>query len=281
MIGGNSASTPVRMSHPLLPVAVIALYAVAAVVLALRLGRHLPAGGGSRAAALGTAAAAVILHAVLVWKTTWQADGLNLRLFNAASLIGWVISALLVTAASRRPLENLGVILFPLVALTVALQWLLGVPQAVTTPRMAPVDTHVLLSVLAYSVLGIAAAQSLLLAVQEHQLRHRHPGGFLRLLPALQDMERLLFTMLRVGFVLLTASLATGWLFVSDLFAQHLVHKTVLTMLAWVLFAVLLAGRWRFGWRGQTAARGTMAAFLVLAVGYFGSKFVLELLLGA
>ncbi|MDZ7810329.1 MAG: cytochrome c biogenesis protein CcsA [Arhodomonas sp.] len=281
MIDGNSASTPVRMSHPLLPVAVIALLCR----------RRRGAGPAPRAPSprrrwhssgrAGHGRRGGDCMPYLLWKPTWQADGLNLRLFNAASLIGWVISALLVTVASRRPLENLGVILFPLVALTVALQWLLGAPQAVTTPRMAAVDTHVLLSVLAYSVLGIAAAQSLLLAVQEHQLRHRHPGGFLRLLPALQDMERLLFTMLRVGFVLLTASLATGWLFVSDLFAQHLVHKTVLTMLAWVLFAVLLAGRWRFGWRGQTAARGTMAAFLVLAVGYFGSKFVLELLLGA
>jgi ABC-type uncharacterized transport system permease subunit len=57
------------------------------------------------------------------------------------------------------------------------------------------------------------------------------------------------------------------------------VHKTILSILAWILFAVLLWGRWKFGWRGQTAVRWTLGGFGFLILAYLGSKFVQEILL--
>jgi len=96
----------------------------------------------------------------------------------------------------------------------------------------------------------------------------------------LQTMEALLFQMLAAGFVMQSLSLATGFMFVEDLFAQHLVHKTVLSILAWFVFAILLWGRWRYGWRGKTAIRWTLGGFVSLLLAYLGSKMVLELVLG-
>jgi ABC-type uncharacterized transport system permease subunit len=92
-------------------------------------------------------------------------------------------------------------------------------------------------------------------------------------------MEYLLFQMLTTGIVFLTLSLASGFLFIEDLFAQHLVHKTVLSILAWIIFTGLLIGRSRYGWRGQTAIRWTLIGFALLLLAYFGSKLVLELIL--
>jgi ABC-type uncharacterized transport system permease subunit len=69
-------------------------------------------------------------------------------------------------------------------------------------------------------------------------------------------------------------------MFINDIFAQHLVHKTLLSFLAWLVFGVLLWGRWRYGWRGSLAVRLTLAGTLLLLVGYFGSKLVLENILG-
>ena len=82
-----------------------------------------------------------------------------------------------------------------------------------------------------------------------------------------------------VGFVLLTATLLTGALFVENMFAQHLAHKTVLSVLSWLAFGGLLLGRWRYGWRGAVAVRWTLAAMVLLVLAFFGSKFVLELVL--
>ena len=92
-------------------------------------------------------------------------------------------------------------------------------------------------------------------------------------------MEQLLFQLIGTGFVLLSAGLLTGIVFLEDVFAQHLVHKTVLSIAAWSIFGILLWGRWRFGWRGRKAIRWTLSGFGVLILAYFGSKLVLELIL--
>jgi ABC-type uncharacterized transport system permease subunit len=118
-----------------------------------------------------------------------------------------------------------------------------------------------------------------MLWVQERALRMRQVHGWRRALPPLTELESLLFRTIAVGFALLTATLLTGILFVDDLLAQHLIHKTVLSVLSWLAFGGLLLGRWRFGWRGALAVRWTLTAMALLLLAFFGSKFVLELVL--
>ena len=99
-------------------------------------------------------------------------------------------------------------------------------------------------------------------------------------LPSVEALEAGTFQALTAGFAVLTLALFSGFVFVDNLFAQHLVHKTVLSCLAWVVFAVLLFGRWRFGWRGRTATNWALSGFALLGLAYFGSKIVLESILG-
>ena len=140
-------------------------------------------------------------------------------------------------------------------------------------------DTHILTSIIAFSLFNIAAFQALLLAFQNHHLRHYNPNRLVLSIPSLQTMESLLFKMLGAGMIFLSIALVSGFVFIEDLFAQHLVHKTVLSILAWIVFGVLLTGRIRYGWRGKTAIRGTLIGFVALSLAYFGSKIVLELIL--
>ena len=99
------------------------------------------------------------------------------------------------------------------------------------------------------------------------------------MLPPLTELETVLFRTIAVGFALLTATLLTGALFVHDLFAQHLAHKTVLSILSWLVFGLLLFGRWRYGWRGRTAVFSTLWAMLFLFLAFFGSQFVYDFVL--
>ena len=138
---------------------------------------------------------------------------------------------------------------------------------------------HAWLALLAYAALAIAALLALMLWAQERALRRREFHAWLRALPPLTELEELLFRTITVGFLLLTATLLTGMLFVENLFAQHLVHKTVLSVLSWLAFGALLVGRWRYGWRGGKAVRWTLAAMALLLLAFFGSKFVMELVL--
>ena len=256
----------------------IALYLLASVLLAVMLMR----GNGSvrqRNQVLVIGLAAIILHAGLLYTSLLTPEGLNLGIFHAASLVAMTAALLLLLSSIVEPVEKLGIAVFPLAAASIGLTMLYPAPHIITRGGSWQLDSHILTSLLAYSILGLAVLQALLLAIQDHHLRNRSPGGFIRALPPLQTMESLLFQMIATGFVLLTLALVTGTLFLEDIFAQHLVHKTTLSLIAWGVFAILLWGRWRFGWRGRTAIRWTIGGFIFLMLAYFGSKFVLELVL--
>jgi len=223
--------------------------------------------------------AGISLHGVLVHSSTFSALGLNLGFFNALSLSAWTIITLLLAVSLFRPVENLGLVLLPVACLTIVLDLLFPSTHLLGADAPWGLKAHVLVSVLAYSILMLASVQAVLLAIQDRHLRNRQPGGFIRALPPLQTMETLLFAMIRAGFLLLTFALLTGFMFLEDMFAQHLVHKTVLSIFSWIVFGTLLWGRSRFGWRGRTAIIWTLSGVFVLILAYFGSKLVLELIL--
>ncbi len=221
----------------------------------------------------------IAVHTLLLYQGIHNEGDINLSFFVAGSLIAWGILVVLMISSLSKPVENLGIVLLPLAILAIVLE--MHYPSSRTLPTDVPggLIAHILISLLAYSILALASVQAILLAIQDHHLRHRHPGGFIRALPPLQTMETLLFEMIAIGFALLTLALPTGFIFLDDMFAQHLVHKTILSVISWVVFGTLLWGRFRFGWRGQIAIIWTLAGFVVLMLAYFGTKAVIELVL--
>ncbi|KAF0190995.1 MAG: ABC transporter permease [Gammaproteobacteria bacterium] len=255
------------------------LYVTTGVLLAYRLSRGaaaIPPRGGI-ILLLGTSA--VALHALFLSLNILTADGLNFSFFNAVSLLSWLIAVLFLLATLTSPVENLGIVILPLAALAILLETVLPSQHTLIQHAATGIGVHILISILAYSLLAIAAVQAILLAIQDRHLRNRHPGGFIRALPPLNTMETLLFQLIGVGFTLQSVSLVTGFVYMESMFAQHLAHKTVLSIIAWSVFATLLWGRWRFGWRGRVAIRWTLSGFVALMLAYLGSKLVLELIL--
>ncbi len=222
---------------------------------------------------------AVVFHAISLYHTLITDFGLQFGIFNAASTIGAVNALLVLLMSLKRRTELLAIPVLTLSALSLLLE------LSFTGHHLLPIDTpagiraHVLVSIVAYSLLGLAAIMALVLAVQNRLLHDHHPGGLLRHLPPLQIMEKLLFDSIVAGFVGLSLALISGFVFLENLFAQHLVHKTVLAIIAWLVFGILLIGRWMMGWRGKVAIRWTLSGFVALMLAYFGSKFVLEILL--
>jgi ABC-type uncharacterized transport system permease subunit len=227
----------------------------------------------------GLAVAATLLHGYAAVAGLHSPEGINFGLFKAGSLIFWLMNISLLLSLLRRPLQNLMVILFPVSAVMVLIAAMVPGNASPFESLSSGLLLHIGTSALAYAVLTIAACQAATVAVQDYLLRHRHTRGLIKLLPPLQLMESMLFEIVWVGMILLTAAIASGFVFVDDIFAQHMVHKTVLTICAWLLFATLLWGHHRLGWRAQTAVRFTLGGFAALMLGYAGSKFVLEMIL--
>jgi ABC-type uncharacterized transport system permease subunit len=267
------------MSHIQIALVAVLLYLASGVSIALRLFRPDKPGTPGRNGALALGFAGLALHTWLLYDAIFSGPGLNLGFFNALALTSWTVITLLLVSSMTKPVENLGILLLPVAAVTLVLEASYPSVGFMRPATGWDLKIHVLLSMLAYSLLTLASVQALLLAIQDHHLRTRQPGGFVRVLPPLQTMESLLFEMIGAGFVLLTLALLSGLAFLEDLFAQHLVHKTVLSTLAWMVFGGLLIGRFRYGWRGRTAIIWTLSGFVILILAYFGSKAVLELIL--
>lgn len=265
------------LMHPLLPSLIAAgLYAGTTAYQGLRLAqRTVP---DKRLLGL-LSIAALLAHGTALYLQLITTSGLNLDFFNAASLIAAAVILLTLLACRQIPVENLLLLLLPLGALTVLTAQFAPSGTAPAINEQPGILAHILLSIMAYGMLTIAVFQSLLLLLQDHQLKHKHPSGLIKNFPPLQTMESLLFGFLWAGWGLLSLSLVSGWLFLDDLFAQHVAHKTILACVAWVVFSVLLWGRQQLGWRGHKAIRWTLAGFCLLMLAYFGSKLVREFIL--
>lgn len=230
--------------------------------------------------ALGLALLAALAHLLALVAAIHTEAGFALDLFRTGSILAWEAGALTALAALRLPVAPLGLVSFPVGALGAGVLLSDAAPPHLVSFPSAMLEAHVVLSLLAYGVLMLAAGQALLLWYQEHRLRARDVQGLLGLLPPLSVMEDLLFHMIGWGLGLLTLALVAGAPAVVDLKGQHLTHKVTLSLIAWLIFAVLLWGRARRNWRGSRAVAFTLAGFGVLALAYFGSRFVLEVLLG-
>lgn len=220
---------------------------------------------------------ALALHAALHVMTWREAGALDLHFFSALSLVGLGMAALTTLFGAGGRMAALGVLVFPIAAGVAIAYAMRG--HVTAEPLDWRLQLHAWCALLAYATLGIAAVLAVFLWAQERALRRREFHGWLRALPPLTELEALLFRTIAVGFALLTATLLTGVLFVENLFAQHLVHKTVLSVLSWLVFGGLLLGRWRRGWRGAKAVRWTLVAMTLLLLAFFGSQFVLEMVL--
>ncbi|WP_136249300.1 cytochrome C assembly family protein [Halomonas borealis] len=209
-----------------------------------------------------------------------KGDSLLPGLSTSVVLAGALAVSMLLAISLFKPVLNVATGLFPLtgIMLLLAVEWPSPEKGATMTPGIA---LHALSAALAFALLAIAAVQAVLLGVQNHALRRHHLRGVVQSLPPLTTMERVLFELLWAGMILLTLSIASGFVFVDNMFAQHLAHKTALSLVAWVIFAALLTGHHRQGWRGLRAVRWTLGGYLMLLLAYFGTKFVLEILLAS
>lgn len=257
------------------------LYIAATILLILRIRSSSSdkAFGQLKWGALAVALVAIVLHGHQLWGDIVTDLGLDLSLFLVISLTAWLINLIVISSSLFNPNENLAIVTMPAAVVSIILVSVYPQHEIIDLTSTPALKYHILFSIISYSLLSIAAAQALLVAFQDYHLRKHHLRTVIGIFPSLETMESLLFQMISLGLILLSISLISGAWFISDIFAQHLVHKTALSILAWLLFATLLWGRWKYGWRGRKAIRWTLSGLLLLMLAYFGSKTVLELIL--
>jgi len=221
------------------------------------------------------------LHGWLLYSAVFGAAQLRFGFAQALSVMMFLGVALYWVESLFYSLSGMEPLVLPLAAVAAPLPALFpGLASSAAHAQATGFRVHLALAMVAYSLFVIALLHATLMALAERQL-HRKSGTGLAGLPPLLTLERLLFRVIAAAFVFLTLTLATGIVFSEALFGRALPldHKTVFAVLSWIAFGLLLAGRWRYGWRGRTALRWTLTGFVMLLLAYVGSRFVLEVLL--
>ncbi|MEM9209390.1 MAG: cytochrome c biogenesis protein CcsA [Pseudomonadota bacterium] len=222
-------------------------------------------------------AAAIIWHAWLLWSGLAVTTGLALSLGNTASFIGLQLAVIAALGAGEATLRGLSGGLLVLAGVCGSFTGI-GSSASTLSELGWQIQAHVLISLFAYGLLTVGAIVSVYALVQDRRLRTARLSPVNQLFAPLETTEKLLFGVTSSGFLILLLAVFSGLAFVENLFAQHLVHKTVLSLLALLLFGVLLAGRQFAGWRGRRAVYLYLWGFVVLWLAYFGSRYILEAL---
>jgi ABC-type uncharacterized transport system permease subunit len=278
-----SALSAEPMSVPGLWLGVLTIIAYAAPAFA---GRRLGVTGARRCLL-----AAWALHALLTGWTLLARQPLRFGFAPALSMTVWLMLTVYVIESRIYPQLRAQQANPPMrwamaLAGAVVIALMLVFPGERLPATASPLlPLHWGLGLAAYGLFAAAVAHALILSRTESRLRHAASldGGPADGLPLLTQ-ERLMFGFVWAGFVLLTLTLLAGALFGEQLYgAAHLGwrwdHKRVFTALSWLIFAALLLGRRKFGWRGRRAIRVLYAGAIFLLLGYAGSRFVLEVLL--
>jgi len=219
---------------------------------------------------------AIIGHILTILPIIHENYSVNLSINYALIIVGFIISLTLYIFSILGNTQYLGIIILPIISSIFLLDFSNN-PVNVALNNF--LFLHVIISLISYSILCLSAAQSLILILQEKKLQDNKPIGLIASLPSLDAMDKLLFKILALGVIFLSASLLSGFIFLEDIFAQHLIHKTILSILAWVIFVSLIYGREKYGWRGRNAANITLIGFFILFLSYFGTKIVLEIII--
>ena len=221
------------------------------------------------------AATGIALHGGGIFSLILPRYGFDLTMGNALSLIGLELAAIALIAAIEPTLRGMSGGLIFLAAFTVL--WMGPSGDVVDGTVLAwQVRAHVLIAMLSYGLLTVGAIVAVFALAQERRLQAARLSPVSQLFAPLETTDRMLFLLAASGFVGLTLAISTGTAFVSNLLEQHLAHKLGISLLAWIVFGVLLIGRFLRGWRGKRAVRLYLGGFALLCLAYFGNRFILE-----
>lgn len=225
---------------------------------------------------------AIALHGVGLHASLFGEPAMRFSFSLALSSMFWLAATLYWFENLKARLEALQPLVLGLAGICALLPLLFAKTHDLAYAGNLGFRLHFSAAMLAYSLFALSVLQAAFLNVAERRLHHRAVSRGLAALPSILTLEAMLFRMIALGFALLTFAVGSGLFFSGEIYGRpwSFDHKTLFALASWAIFAALLIGRWRLGWRGKTAQRWLFAGFSALILAYVGSRFVVEVILG-
>ncbi len=235
--------------------------------------------GPNKNLVLGCAGSALVFHAAWLYHDIFIESGQNLSMLNVAALVSLIICTVMTLAVLRYKIWVLLPVVYGFAIINLSAASVLPSHFITHLETQPQVVVHITLALFAYSTLLIASLFAIQMAYLDYQLKNKKRPLFNPALPPLMTVEKQLFQLIFAGVILLSLSLASGFIFLQDMFVQGKAHKAVFSIIAWFMYVTLLWGHYRQGWRGRPVIYVTIIGAFLLTLAYFGSRFVKEVLL--
>lgn len=225
-------------------------------------------------------AIAVLFHITSTVQINNFFQDINISVTAMSISVSGLIATLFLLGTFFYPIKRLGLLVLPAIIITLSFALIWNSPTKPMSDQNPLFIAHMVVSIISYALLTLATLQAILFAIQEKLIKQKSSSRLLMALAPLETMESVLFRLIAIGFLFLTLTLISGVFFSQAVFGQAFVfkHHVVLTVLGWLTFLVLLIGRLQNGWRGKQAVIWTITGFVLIQLGYFGTKMVLEVL---
>ncbi|VDY35436.1 Inner membrane protein ypjD [Morganella morganii] len=228
---------------------------------------------GYRKLALIFAVIALVCHGVAIKSQIFQGAGQNLTLLNLGSVVSLLVSVIMTIVAFQGRAWFLIPIVYSFSMVNLILATLMPGEFITHLQASVPLFVHIGLALLSFATLIIAALYAMQLGWMDHQLKNKRLK-FTPDMPPLMVIERKMFHITQVGVILLTLTLATGIVFMDNIFDKDNIHKSLLSMVAWCVYIVLLWGHYHEGWRGKRVIWFNFAGAFILTLAFFRAPSV-------
>lgn len=230
---------------------------------------------------LGVGVVAVLLHATYLFGAfdlSHQHSYSLLLVCNIFSLFGSVLVLVFYSIS-----KNLFAV--PMVLLFTAFVCLSNFVFANTNTHSAlwtfETFLHISLALVSYGILTLATVLTYQYSFLANRLKHHDLSVLALPMPSLNSIENQIVGLLKVGSLSLAVSIVTGFLFMDNFLGSGQAHKTILTIVSFLIFVAVILGHQKQGWRGKIVVSLTTLGVALLTLGYFGSRFIREVIITA
>lgn len=231
----------------------------------------------------------LLLSGWLLYGQLFRVNGFHFGFSLGLACVAWLAALMAFIESFFKPFRLIDMMVFPLSGFFLLLLAVLPQSEMAISGKSWLFGGHVVLAVFAHSLLGIAVLHAGIMSWLENSIQRAASFSsrerklqqiVFDQMPSLLALEATLFRQISIGFVLLSLALASGFVIESINYDQwYLDHKTVLSIISWLVFFVLLSGRFFMGWRGRRALHWCLGGYAALLLAYFGTQFVVQFLL--
>lgn len=232
---------------------------------------------GFRKLALISAIVALLCHVISLKFQIFRGTGQNLTLLNLGSVVSLMIAFIMTIVASRGRAWFLLPIIYSFAVINLILATFMPGEFITHLEASVPLFIHIGMALLSYATLMIAALYALQLGWMDHQLKMKRLK-FMPDMPPLMVIERKMFHITQVGVIILTLTLCTGIVYMDNIFDKENIHKSVLSIIAWFVYIVLLWGHYHEGWRGRRVIWFNFAGAFLLTLAFFGNRLIQQMM---